>query len=436
MHIVCSLIWVSVGATPASAPVGVDGAESPLVYELAWSAAAPILPAELREFLSEHEAGFRANLLPVSANAPRNRPGAGAGLHNVALDAAARDGLAAERARAAADFPRKRAEARRLYEAYEVHEGGWLPWEIEEALADLIRAFKDGSTASAAEHCGLLMHLAVDAALPFNAVAQPRAATDGAVLPKNGDATSSSDEMESGRAAMTDRKERFHRVLISRLLDRLTYEVRVAPSRLRPAVDPLEAAFDVLLPSHSAAMELQRLEGDLILGMRLTDVEAAISAADEFLSSAAEMSAAILEERIEAGALLGANLIAGAWIQAGRPDLKSVSAAQSANGVSIHSVPPSADSISPAAALSAGAPSSDTARGQGMARPLEDEGLVGSLGSTVYHRQGCAHCARIKPENTVAFGSSQQAEAAGRRPCSQCKPNEKRRGGASGPEGK
>lgn len=368
--------------------------EAPIAYELAWSAAKPVLPGELREFLTLNESGFQAHFFPSRDGTPREPQADEAQRHHVWLDAAARDASEAERRSAASEFPRKRAAARQLFETHELPDGGSLPWAIEEEYAGLVRALKEGDDELRLEKAAALMHLAVDAALPFNVVAPPR----------------------GHEVAYANQRDRFHGVLIVRLRDRLAYEARVAPERLRAVDDPLDAAITALLASHAAAMELARLDAELIAALGLNDVAAAIGAADEYLSRAAEASAPVLEARIEAGALLGANLIAGAWIKAGRPDLKAKEtvahtghqpdAAKLPNEPAVNGV-----KVTPAAGETAG--TATNAR------------FIGSLGSMVYHRQTCAHCARIKLENAVGFSDAREAEAAGRKPCSACKPDQK-----------
>lgn len=395
MSVLCGVLCSVVVVTSGDGRADCSRPEAPIAYELAWAVARPVLPRELQEFLALHEAGFQAHFLPSRDKTPREPRADEAQRHYVFLDAAARDASEAERRSAASAFPRKRAAARQLHETHELPDGGSLPWVIEEEYAALIRAFKDGDDESQVEKCAALMHLAVDAALPFNTVAPPR-----------------------GReAAYADQRDRFHGVLVARLRDRLAYEARVAPERLRAVDDPLDAALTALWESHAAAMELARLDAELIGALGLNDVAAAIGAADEYLSRAAEASASLLEARVEAGALLGADLIAGAWIKAGRPDLK-------ANETVAHTV------RQPDAVKSPNEPAVNGAKvnpasGETASTATNAE-YIGSLGSMVYHRRTCAHCARIKLENTVGFSDAREAEAAGRKPCSACKPDQSR----------
>jgi hypothetical protein len=163
---------------------------------------------------------------------------------------------------------------------------------------------------------------------------------------------------------------------------------------VNPAAEPLPAVFAVMLQAHAAAGRLQQIDAEVVRELGMKDVEAFVGLADVYAAKLAERSAPVLESQIEAGALLAADLIVGAWIKAGRPRLEGIK-------------PPAAEPQESAAAEPA---------------PAHAE-LVGSLGSMVYHRASCTHCARIKPENMVRFGTSQDAEAAGRKPCRACRPD-------------
>lgn len=339
-----SLVPWSAAASPP------EYTECPELYDIAVSAAVPVLPAPLRVF-------FETRLKPLrQAAAPTARVASGSKFstddrqqHYVLLDVAAREGDVEERRAAARRFPKERAKAMALYERCGIREGGVLPWEVQDRYEATVQAFRTGETEKIVAEAGLLLHFSVDAAMPFNTTA------------------------ERGR------RQRDTADLLNKLKGRLEYEVRVAPDRLAPVADPLEATFDVLLEAHHAADQMNSIH-----------LSASPAAPEAHAEKLAERAAPILETRIESGALLAANLIAAAWTQAGKPDLKTAAP------------PPS-----PVAAI----PHGDTRL------------YVGSQNSTVYHRPDCSHVSRIKLENRVTFDSQDQARAAGRTPCKACKPD-------------
>ncbi len=367
--ILLSLIsWSAAASTP-------DHAECSDPYEIAAAAAVPVLPAPLRTFFEAHVEALR------KAAAPGARIPSGSKFtsgdeqwHYVSLDVAAGaasrseprpegSGPSAEERRAAARrFPRERDKATALYESCGTREGGLLPWVVEDRSEALVQAFRHGEADKIVVEAGVLLHFAVDAALPWNTTADR-------VL-----------------------RQRYHTELIRRLRKRLDYEVRVSPDRLSPIKSALDATFEVLLDAHRAADGLIALDAGVAAEIGVREDDALPAAREALADRLSERAAPILESRIEAGALLAAGLIAAAWTQAGKPELKTAATAAP-------SPPP--------------VPAPRVATGE----------FVGSRNSTIYHRSDCGHAARIKPENRVMYESAEKAKAASRTPCKTCKPD-------------
>lgn len=380
-----------------SLSAAVTTAEEPAVYELAAGAAIPLLPEQLRELFARHETDFRRGCAPRSPSETSARRKVDQ-RHYVCLDA----GAAADPSLRSTEFPRRRLEAKRLYDEHAIADGGWLPWSIEEEFTGLVDAFKTGDPQQTAEQAGILAHFAIDAALPFNTTGAERIAesTRQTHIPaENADRES----LQADEPASMRRRDRFHGTLVDRLRERLAFEVRVAPQRARPAGEPLQASFDVLLAAHGAASRLIAIDAQLIDELGAKDVPQFVASSDIYWEKLAERAAPILEEQIESGALLAANLIAAAWIQAGRPGVDSPIGATDA----------------------ASEPAWPTVATAPPAEPTTVAGpFVGSIGSTTYHRSTCAHCARIKPDNITRFATARDAEAAGRKPCRVCRPDQ------------
>jgi len=346
------MVWL-----PATSP-GEQG-ECNDTYEIAAAVAVPILPPALRELLELNSGAFQKAAAPGAYFSSGSKVTTGERQwHYVWLDIDGGAGTIDQRREAAKCFPREREKARALYESRHMPGGGLLPWVVEDRYEDLVQAFRLGDAEKIAAEAGALLHFAVDAALPFNTTM---------IFSSPGFRPAPPPEHP-----LTRMQNRYHNDLIQRLRKQLDFEVRVSPDRIRPVESVLDATFDALLKAHWAADEL-----------------IAIEASEACLEKLAERAAPILETQIEAGALLSANLIVAAWTQAGKPELKTATAAQRV-----------------AASHQAVAVS-----------------YVGSRNSTVYHRSDCAHVARIKAENRVTFESADKARAAGRTPCQTCKPD-------------
>jgi hypothetical protein len=175
------------------------------------------------------------------------------------------------------------------------------------------------------------------------------------------------------------------------LKKRLEYEVRVAPHRLSPVKNALDATFEVLQESYRSADELLAIDAEVGVEVGVRGSDAMPAARESLADRLAERAAPILETRIEAGALLAARLIASAWSEAGKPEFRP---------------------LAPVAAAPIPLPT-----------PAGATVFVGSRNSTVYHRADCSHAARIKPENRVTYESVEKAKAASRTPCKTCKPD-------------
>ncbi len=177
-----------------------------------------------------------------------------------------------------------------------------------------------------------------------------------------------------------------------RTSQRLAYEVRVWPPRVRERSDPTAAIWQTLGAAHEALSTLLVIDRDLLhqMGIRTSDDFLAMS--DRYYERLAERAGPILETRIESSALLAAELISAAWIEAGRPRLSEES--DRTNEVV------------------------DADKTDG---PV-DTAFVGSRSSLVFHRRTCRHVKRIRPENLVSMSTVEEAVKAGRKPCKTCSP--------------
>jgi len=340
-----------------------EHAECNELYEISAAAAVPILPAPLHAFFETRLEALRQAAAPGARVASGSKMIAGEPQwHYVTLDVAAGAENRSEpqpfgggpslfeRRVAASDFPRERDKALALYESCGVRDGGILPWVVQDRYEALVQAFRSCEPERIVVESGALLHFCVDAAMPCNTT------TD------------------------RSRRQRDYSELFNKLKKRLEYEVRVAPDRLSPVNNVLEATFDVLMDAHREADELIAL-----------DVAPLPAAGEDYAERLTERAASLLETQIESGALLAANLIAAAWVETGKPELSSAGSI----------APPRVVAVPHAVAVL----------------------YVGSRNSTVYHHPTCSHVPRIKAENRVTFDTQEQARAAGRTPCKTCKPD-------------
>lgn len=326
---------------------------------IAVNAVIPLLPETLSSFF----AARRDNLVRRMADTPSYAPLQGStGIdqcdHVVFMDMAALtpDGSAGRTP--TSRLPLDERQALRVYGEHGIEEGGRLPWVLVERTHRLVKAFADRDHGAILLETGHVLHLAVDASTPANTTASE-------VAPRPASPTGSPRRC----VALCE-------PVCPILCDRLAFEVRVWPDRRQVVSDPLDHVFAALYASHACLEEWKHLSaacGDSQSGR----------AADH---ATLEMAANLAEARMEAGVLLGAELIGFAWTRAGGPTLVPAT------------VPSGPDSL-PKPAI-----------------------VVGSRSSKVFHRPACRHALRIHEANRVEFRSIPDARNDGRSPCKTCKP--------------
>lgn len=382
-----SALAVVVGrATTAS--LAAEG-ESPAPYEIVAVTAVNILPAPLRDdFQSHMEAIKRGALSPrdgstSSSSAPRLDR---AECHYVHLDIAAVDQADPKSRRAAARmFPRDRHAAEVCATQLGKPDVGTLPWVIEDTYKSLGKDFSERHWNHVHQRAGVLLHFVTDAALPFNARTPDEAGPAGDSNDRRGRA------LESAVYSFIAR----HRA-------RLDYEVRVLPDRFVPLREPMDAVFGLLLDSHEKADALLAMDAEAwqsagLPGNDENSDHAAWAACDAGLG---EPGMAMLEAQLEAAALLSANLIGTAWIEAGKPQ------------------PP----VSPRPEIHAEKATVPALAPQAIADKTTG-GFMGSMSSQIFHRASCQHVRRIKPDNAIHYATAAEALAAGRTACKTCRPD-------------
>ena len=361
--------------------------ESPAAYEIVAATSIPVLPSPLRAFLEAHIEAVRQSATAGLSPVPENRPSpAELGRHYVMLDAAADQRDAGGRRCAVLAFPRDRGEATKLFKQSAQENGGTLPWVLCERRTALVQAFRDGPADAIFREAGAVIHFATDASLPFNTTAD----LDGAAADcLRWSATQSASGTELQHRTV---RQRYHNAFIARLRDRLAYEVRVAQQRYSPGRECIIEVFDALSAAYETLDGLAAIDAETTRTLGIADAEGFDARVDQYYEKLADRAASIIESRLEAAALLGANLIGAAWAEAGSP-------------------PPSKWIADPTPAANGTRPADQ------VKKPF-----VGSRDSTVFHRAACKHVDRIKPQNQVCFATAKEALDAGRKPCQSCRP--------------
>ncbi|MBI4719183.1 MAG: hypothetical protein HY763_15400 [Planctomycetes bacterium] len=401
--LICMVLWAALPVRAGEAG-GVSPVleESPEAYEIVATAAVRILPSGLRE---PYHARLDALLL---ACRPGESFGSAAGAqaqrgHYVPLDAVA-EGPDARPSRrdVAGTFPRRERDAEKLLKRASLPTEAVLPWTILEQHRLLVEAFRSAPPGTILARSGELLHFVTDAALPFNTTRDPDGCSTGALRWSLG---------AEGTPCRGDGSLRYRIQveLVRRCARRFQEEVRLWPDRFRRVADPGEAAFDLLLESYGVLPTLDSIDASLIEELKLTDAAGFSSRREEYYERLSERLGWCLRWRLEEAALLGANLIGTAWMEAGSPDLD-------------RSPPEAAGAIGPTASEAAPANLPATAGVTAGDALAAGGGFVASTESQVFHRGDCRTVQRIKPENLVRFRTAAEARTGGRTPCKMCRP--------------
>lgn len=294
-------------------------------------------------------------------------------------------------------LPRNRDEAARLLRRTGLRDAGTLPWDLLDRYESLIHAWRAVDEESIVRESAKVIRLAVEAALPFNTICEPSLVTafapaDAADLDRPAVSLLAEDRVVAGR---------FQAGLVRRLRPRLEHEIRVFPGRFELVGDPLQRVTETLLRARAAIPAFSAADRTVLEELQVQDDASFAARSEAYYILLGRRSGHLLRERLEDGALLAADLLGTAWHVAGRPTMPRSASSPTAEDTKSIAKPAGAES---AAAV--------------------PEALVGSRNSDKYHRAGCTHTRRIRPDNLVQFESADAARAAGRSPCTVCRPDE------------
>ncbi len=390
------LVWVAATAAPfvgvggqcADACVGVAAQAHTIVSDVV----VDLLPEPVGAFFAARTDRLRRMVgdIPDRASARDTMRGDS---HFVLLDIAAFTGSAGERRRAARAFPRNAGDAAKYCSRFGTSNCGRLPWGLIESYAGLVVAFRAHDTGRIMVDAAAIVHLACDASMPLNTTTIRQALSE-----TRGEATSKND---AGDGIDGPLLLRFQEELIEAHGARVAFEVRVWPGRFEPVSDPVDRIFETLIAAHDEVDTLVTLARDARAQTSKTDRDQARAPAPTHARALPDGAVSLMEARLEAGALPGAELIHGAWLSAGKPVLQGEGSPHNKHAAAASGAADTSPDASPC-----GAP------------------FCGSRDSTVFHRASCPHVRRIRKENMVGFAGEQDAWQSGRKPCRVCKPDE------------
>lgn len=388
------VIAVSFTSLFASAPAAPHDPKLP--YAIVVSAAIDALPHPLIDSFTAHRETIAQEIAALDAGTPnesRKKP-------TVWLDYAAPENAdAAARLIAARDFPIDRESAKK--KGYRAEVFGDLPFALSEHVHQLTQALRTAQWNLAREQTLHILRLSTFVGFPSQLTRDTR----------SGDA------------------HRAELWLVDQIRPRLEHEVRVFPGRFQRATDIATLILATLRDGHASYFQMRAMIDDAQRDAGITDSSIRIdivkqnepSSVREFRRIYAERAGSLMCERFKNSALLAANLIGTAWMDAGSPEVPMDTFAPRADDR------PSDIAKQDGARKADGAPDNQkksAATGAG-AMDLVANTFMGSSGSETYHRSSCQHAARIKPENTIRFSTSEDAQRAGRKACQTCKPDAK-----------
>jgi len=399
--------------------------EPPDAYELVVPASLQRLPIQHRSVFEPHREIIRAHA--VGQGHGRFAPGPPlsiAGSHYLMLDVAADNPTPAARLVAVRAFPRDPLEAQRLFRDRDQREGGSLPWVMAQQCDALASAIRERNEQETARLAGTILHLAVDACLPFNTSMQRLGPAAGQfVLPADPRSEWLKD-CAHARGRAQDSLARRHRSVLAAGLSE-------SPTVCCPVEDVAQDVFRAMMRSSATLDGLLEADRKLVQRWDLRDGLAFVDVADAFLGELDRDALPAMQGQLDAAACLAAGVLARAAAEGLGETPPSAAVSSSASAANAK---PGAGAGRPSGAGGPARPG-EVAPARGDAKSPAATGgpvksgtavalFVGSRNSTKYHRPDCRHAQNIKDDNRMTFSSGAEARAAGREPCGTCDPKD------------
>lgn len=406
---------------PVLARLASPPSESPGVYELVLGAALDRVPVQYRSIYEPHRQAILT--CATGGGAGRFTPTpvlTRAESHYLMLDAACTEPAAAARLKAVRAFPHEAAAAEKLLTEHGQREGGRLPWALAEQCEALTAAIRGRNEPETARLAGVVVHLAVDAGLPFSTTTQPLGPTASQFVLPEGDLAEAFEDCANARGRTQDSLIRRHRATLA-----------VALTDSQRVCSPIESVVDDALRemiSASAALDAL-LEADRLLVERwgLRDGEAFIAVAEPFLTELDVRCLPHITARLDAAACFSAALLVQCAAAANGDDaVATLANAAKGDKSKPTSAPPKADGTAgspPASPGTVSTPAGSPSK-SAPAPATAATVFIGSKNSKKFHRPTCRWAESIKEDNRVTFATAAAAVSAGREPCSTCEPRD------------
>ncbi len=300
--------------------------------------------------------------------------------HRLEVDLLISEQSRAARLGAVEQFPHDQREAKRLSRRHGRHGVGELPWALAQLRSQLVVAFLENDADETIRIAGYVAHFAADAVDPFRCSVNADGHKTGNLRLRNG---------VNARVLGRSVRERFGEALILRHAMAYEAAIKVDRSDFEPTRDVVAAVFEAIqegLSLHDRIAHIDRALTDELSIKTAKDLE---DRQAEYFSRMHEQCEAMAIDRLQAGAILAANLIGGAWVEAG---------GSPAQGASVDRSP------------------------RRDIETISTTTLLGSSNSDVFHHHNCPFVKRINEKNLVQFRSLRDATQAGRRACKRCQP--------------
>ena len=338
--------------------------------------------------------------------------------HYLKLDVAATDNRSESRIRAARDFPRSRTDAKNVFAAAGIDDGGRLPWSLDRLATRLTRAFRDQDRDQILELTGQVIHFCADAGFAFRCTKDDRG--DPA---RNLVLTVA--EMGEPLFAHQNVSYRVGWELIRRNAHRYRTALKQEAGSAVAVDDVRDACFETMIRSLADLEPICVADAEIIARMHITGEAAFRARSEEYYQLLDGQCGQLCVQSLRRGSELAAGVITYAWKKSGGDDLTGEDQVADAKGRKRTSgsrpTDPDRRAGSSTRSSSKDASSQGASSKGGATKGVSSAGgFVASRHSKVYHRPDCPHALQIKDRNLRRFKTEQDAIDSGRRRCHTC----------------
>lgn len=345
------------------------------------------MPADIAPLFRQHRAELERRVIEPGVEWPGDRKLRRYNRwHHVQADIGSGQQTRADRLRAFRSFPQNQVTAERLYRRLGRQGGGLLPWAIDECYRRLVEAFKSEETSEVIARAGHLAHFVADAVNPFRSSANDNGVATGNLRMGSVWGVHPTSVNHSVR-------ERFGAGLVARYSTTYADALTLTTASYQPIWNPVADAFEMIESALSVLDDVAQADKEILTTLEIVDRKSFEARKEAYYIAMNDRCGDICLSRLEACAILTANLVGSAWQEAGEPSLEAIRA----RGEGGTTATPSAEA-------------------------MKEGSYVGSKHSNIFHKPDCRWARQISQDNLVTFTTSLEARQASRRACKTCKP--------------